>query len=104
MQMARSTFARFAFFTVALTFVSVAPDADAGHWMYRRSYFSHAVPENDPLAPPPPAIRYAHRPAYISGQPGYHVRGGYRYNRVHINAGSGADVTVTYDEWFRNGP
>ena len=76
----------------------------ASDWMFRRSYFTHAVPEDHPAAMPPPPIRYAHRPALISGRPGYHIRGGHRYNRVQINAGDGVDVTVFYDEWFRTGP
>jgi hypothetical protein len=87
-----------------MVIAGLGSQASAEDWMFRRSYFSHAVPEDDPNRMPEPPIRYAHRPPFISGSSGYHLRGGHRYNRVQINAGSGVDVTVFYDEWFRTAP
>lgn len=80
----------------------------AGEWMFRRSYFSHALPPGfPPGAPPPypvPLSRSAYRPAIIATTPGFSVRGGHRFGHVFLGTGGTFDVQTFHHDWFETQP
>lgn len=84
---------------------SVAPrEAAADEWMFRRSYYSHTLPPEVRQAYPTPESRSAYRRAYVGLQPGFAVRGGYRYNTTRLRSGSSVDTTITRENWFQLWP
>lgn len=70
-------------------------------WRFRRSYFSHHVPDDLRDQYPVPRGRGAYRPAYYGFQPGFSVQGGFRVNRINIFSGTSNDTTVIYEGFFR---
>ena len=76
----------------------------AGDWMFRRSYYSHALTEDVDVPYPLPRARSAHRPAYVGNHPGFSVRGGFRFNRVRIRSGNSIDTTILRENWFEIRP
>ncbi len=75
-----------------------AANVTAEGWMFRRSYYSHAVPPQAGL--PLPESRSAYRPAAVHYTPGFAVRGGFRINRIFIRSGQSTDLTVIRQDWF----
>ncbi len=74
--------------------------ANAGDWMFRRSYYSHDVPADKAANYPRPRSRSAYRRAVTGYGPGFAIRGGYRYNRIFMRSGRSTDLTVIREEWF----
>ena len=77
-----------------------AAEVRADHWMFRRSYYSHAVPPEIEAHYPRPTSRSAYRRALVGTSPGFAIRGGYRYNHIVLSSGRSTDVTVIREEWF----
>jgi len=93
---------RWLFLAVVLTRPGDAANAD--DWMFRRSYYSHHLPEEHLQRYPLPRRRTAYRPAYVGTTPGFAIRGAYRYNRVQLGNGRNADVTIYRQNWFEEEP
>ena len=72
----------------------------ADKWMFRRSYYSHVIPENMQHKYPRPESRSAYRRPVVHHRPGFAIRGGYRYDRMFLRSGSSTDVTVYRENWF----
>ena len=91
---------------VCLLFLSVASlagvtsEAQAEHWMCRRSCYSHQMPPEVAARYPRPLSRTAYRPTFMRSGPGYTVRGGYRIKRLYLRSGNSTDTTVYREDWF----
>ena len=70
--------------------------AGASDWMYRRSYFSHALPPGVEPGYPLPVSESAHRPAIVSPYPGFGIQETRRFNTVAIPSGASLDVTIQH--------
>jgi hypothetical protein len=73
-------------------FESAAVDAGE-QWMFRRSYFSHALPPEAPPEHPLPESRSAYRTAYYREAFGGSIRSAYRINNYVIQSGPRSDRT-----------
>jgi len=91
-------------FCLCLLFLMPAGSAHAETWMFRRSYFSHAIPKEMAHRYPVPRSRHAYRRAYLGARPGFSVRGGYRVKYFQLNNGSSSDTTILRFDWFESGP
>lgn len=100
----RRTTRTLAFAIGCLALFALSSEATAGDWIYRRSYFSHEVPPEDPGFVPYPKSRSAYRRAYVNASPGFAVRGGYRFNRIYMRDGLSTDLTVIREDWFQVRP
>lgn len=90
---------------VVTGFAAFAENVHADDWMFRRSYYSHVVPgEPPPPAESVPQIRSAYRSPYVGTQPGFAVRGVYRFNRISIWSGNSNDTTYLREGWFNTRP
>lgn len=85
-----------------------AAEASAEDWMFRPSYYSHALspellaaqkqmPEQFVSPYPQPVPRSAYRPAHAQLGPGFAVRSKYRFNVYRLWTGRSYDTTI-----FRN--
>lgn len=81
-----------------------AEPVQAGGWMFRRSYFSHALPPGAPVEYPLPNSRSAYRSAYVGNKPGFSVYGAYRINRIRIRSGNSVDTTILRENRFEIRP
>ena len=97
--------------TLGIGFVGIllwfipADTAQAGRWMYRRSYFSdgpQAAASRFPM--PPLRSRSAYRQALVGRGYGFAIRGGYRYNHIVLRSGQSTDRTVIREDWFEVRP
>ena len=86
---------------VAIIILSMAESVQAGDWIFRRSYYTHAIPNHLQHQYPAPQSRSAYRPALIGNTPGFSIQGGYRIQRVFLRAGNSTDLTVTRESWYR---
>jgi hypothetical protein len=78
-----------------------AAEADAGSWMYYRSYFTDSVPGGPPHALVPNLqSRWTYRRPIRGTGYGFSVRGGYRYNRIYLRGGLSSDTTIIREDWF----
>lgn len=68
--------------------------AEAGEWMFRRSYYTHEVPRELRSLYPRPASRSAYRPALVRTTPGLAVRSAHRFNRILLRSGNSSDLTI----------
>ncbi|MDZ4688603.1 MAG: hypothetical protein SH850_26315 [Planctomycetaceae bacterium] len=73
-------------------------------WMYRRSYFSHALPPGSEPVYPLPAQRSAYRPAYYREAFGFSVRSAYRVNNYVIRSGNRTDRTLYQEGYIEFNP
>jgi hypothetical protein len=73
-------------------------------WMYRRSYFSHALPPGVEPTHPLPAQRSAYRPAYYREAFGFSVRSAYRVNNYVIRSGNRTDRTLYQEGYIEFNP
>ena len=78
--------------------------AGASDWMYRRSYFSHALPPGVEPSYPLPVSESAYRPAVVSPYPGFGIQEMRRFNHVVIPSGASVDVTLQYGHNVRFQP
>lgn len=81
------------------TFLAFCANAHAENWSFKRSYFSHEIPQQVAQNYPRPESRSAYRRPYKVNR-GVAVRGGYRYNRVFLRSGNSVDSTVLWEGWF----
>jgi hypothetical protein len=83
---------------LAAGFWAIATSAEAGNWMFRRSYYSH-----DPVQPVVISPYPVTGPVYTRPQ-GEYVRGGYRHlhGAIHIG-GNTYDHYHMWDSWFQHG-
>lgn len=91
-----------AFAGIAVSF-GASRTVQAEDWMFRRSYYSHEIPE--PLRDrfPRPESRSAYRRATIGGR-GFAVRSGHRFNRIILQSGLSTDVMIIREDWTRFRP
>jgi hypothetical protein len=83
----------------------VSASADAQDWMYRRSYFSHSLPEGVEAPPHPvPESRSAYRTAYYNEGAGFTVRSAYRINNFVLQNGGRVDRTYYREGWLEVKP
>ncbi|MCA9117096.1 MAG: hypothetical protein KDA79_18620 [Planctomycetaceae bacterium] len=78
-------------------------EAEAGHWSFRRSYFSHDLPPAVARHYPAPESRSAYRRPYVHTTPEFSIRGGYRNNFIFMRSGLSTDVTVVREDWYQLG-
>lgn len=90
-----------AFAVAAIAVLSKVESANAGDWIFRRSYYSHAVPPHLRARYPLPHSRSGYRRALIGTLPGFSVQGGYRINRIFLQSGNSSDLTIIREGWFR---
>jgi len=76
-----------------------ASPAQAGNWIFRRSYYSHEIPQQLQYKYPLPHSRSAYRPAVTGVRPGFAIRGGYRYNRILLRGNGSTDITIIRENW-----
>jgi hypothetical protein len=84
--------------------LSATASADAQDWMYRRSYFSHSLPEGVEAPHPVPESRSAYRTAYYNQGSGYTVRSAYRINNFVLQNGNRVDRTYYREGWVEFKP
>jgi len=94
----------FAVCLVAVCGAFFSQPVSAQEWLFKRSYYSHNIPQEMENAYPRPTSRSAYRRAYANNRPGFAVRGGYRYNTIRIWSGTSYDTTVIRENWFEERP
>jgi hypothetical protein len=85
---------------LSLATISVsAPQASAGEWMFRRSYYSHAPqPGQEEEGPGARSVR---REPWVGAHPRFAIRGAWRFNTFSIQNGSGSsDRTYFRESYF----
>jgi hypothetical protein len=84
--------------------ILLANGARADDWIFRPSFYSHQPnPALEAIAPRP-LSRSAYRLPVIGMNPGFAIRGGYRYNRMAIQSGNSYDVTIFRNDWLEVTP
>jgi hypothetical protein len=78
--------------------------AGDGEWVFRRSYFSHVLPEDLQARYPQPESRSAYRLPFAYEAPGAGIHGVYRYNNIQIFDGRSMDTTIYRQNWFQLQP
>jgi hypothetical protein len=72
--------------------------AEAGDWMFRRSYYSHAMgPTALDDAPP---SRSSYNEPWVGAHPRFAIRGGWRFNSYTLQNGSSTDRTFFRENWY----
>ncbi len=89
------------FVLTAVLVVTACSSADAGNWLFRRSYYSHRITQAEAPTFPRPNHRTAFRRPVYDATPGFSIRGGYRYNRYQLGTGSSTDVTIIREDWVQ---
>jgi hypothetical protein len=89
---------------LAATAGAYPASAPAGELMFRRSYFTHAIPPELEGLYPIPESRSAYRPALAGATPGFAIRGAYRFDRMFLRSGSSTDLTVFRGDWYEINP
>ncbi len=87
-----------------LTVAATPSTADAGDWMFRRSYYSHELPAGAKVDYPLPNSRSAYRRPWVAPSLGYSTRGAYRFNRMQLRSGNSVDTTIFYEGRFELRP
>ena len=72
--------------------------ADAGDWMFRRSYYSHA-PVSGLLDDSPPS-RSSYVEPWVGAHPRFAIRGGWRFNSFSLQNGTSTDRTFYRENWY----
>lgn len=90
-----------AFAVAAIYLLSFTSQANAGDWMFRRSYHTHAVPQEFRRQYPLPESRSAYRPAIVGSSYGISIQSGYRIHRVFLRSGNSTDTTILREAWIR---
>ena len=93
----RLSVALFSFFLLSS---AMTQNVQADKWMFRRSYYSHVIPENMQHKYPRPVSRSAYRRPVVRHRSGFAIRGGYRFDRMILQSGNSTDVTVYRESWF----
>lgn len=100
----RDTFLIILAWAACFVFPGSLPVAQAEGWMFRRSYYSHELPDGVESNHPRPHSRSAYRRAYVGSGYGFAVRGGYRISRTHLRVGNSVDTTVVHEGWYNIRP
>lgn len=74
----------------------------AEEWMFRRSYYSHRVPDGMTPTYPLPESRSAYRTAYY--RDGFGINTAYRINNYMIQSGGRVDRTLYREAWIEFNP
>jgi hypothetical protein len=96
--MRRRLFAALMICTGLVLIVASTASAEAGDWMFRRSYYSHAAGPGalDESSP----SRSASREPWVGAHPRFAIRGGWRFNSFIINNGQSTDRTFFRENWY----
>ncbi len=97
--MRRQLFAVLVLLTGSAWLAFPATSAEAGDWMFRRSYYSHTAGAGsvDESAP----SRSAYREPWVGAHPRFAIRGGWRFNSYVINNGTNSsDRTFIRENWY----
>jgi hypothetical protein len=102
--------------TCSTWLVALWAPADAGDWMFRRSFYSHDLAEAGPsgaggsIGPTGSAgigevdysspSRSVYREPWIGAHPHSAVRSGWRYNSFILHNGSSTDMTILRESWY----
>jgi len=78
--------------------VAAAAPAEAGNWVFRRSYYSHAAGPGD-LDDSAPS-RSAYREPWVGAHPRFAIRGGWRFNSYILHNGQSTDRTFFRENWY----
>ena len=84
-------------FVWLVVLLSFSTSTRAEDWMFRRSYFSHRLPDGAPPGHPIPESRSAYRTAYY--RQGFGVSSAYRVNNYVIQNGNRVDRTYYREGW-----
>ena len=82
---------------VMAAFCGLSKSAPAEDWMFRRSYYSHELPEGQPVNYPLPVSRSAYRVAHY--REGFGISTGFRVNNYVIQNGNRVDRTFYREGW-----
>lgn len=82
--------------------IGFSQPATAEDWMFRRSYYSHQLPDGMVPNYPLPESRSAYRTAYY--RYGFGVSTGYRINNYVIQNGARVDRTIYQEGWVEFNP
>lgn len=82
--------------------IGFSQPVNAEDWMFRRSYYSHQLPDGMLPHYPVPESRSAYRTAYY--RYGFGVSTGYRINNFVIQNGARVDRTITQEGWIEFNP
>jgi hypothetical protein len=94
------TMNRLLIYTIFLmTALSAASQLQAEDWMFRRSYFSHAIPYELAQTAPMPHSRSGYALPIVPNNPGFHIRGGYRFSNTYLQSGNSVDRTYDIESW-----
>src|SRR5436190_10210895 len=87
-------------FSVCLVWgLTAAAPVEAGDWMFRRSYYSHA-PIPGLLDDSPPS-RSSYSEPLTGAHPRFTIRGGWRFNTFTLQNGTGCtDCTYFREDWY----
>src|SRR4029450_6508152 len=92
-------------FSIVITFaglvwsVGSSSSAEAGDWMFRRSYYSHA--SGSGLLDDSPPSRPASREPWVGAHPRFAIRGGWRFNSYVLQNGTNStDRTFFRENWY----
>jgi hypothetical protein len=78
--------------------LAAASLADAGEWMFRRSYYSH-TPGPGLLDDSPPS-RSSYSEPWVGAHPRFSIRGGWRFNTFTLQNGQSTDRTFFRENWY----
>jgi hypothetical protein len=90
--------------TFIVAVIPFCPTVNADDWMFKRSYFSHALPPGVTPPFPVPESRSAYRKAYYSEGPTFQVRSAYRINNFVLQNGARSDRTIYQEGYIQFGP
>ena len=85
-------------FSLCLAWGLTAAPADAGDWMFRRSYYSHA--QGSGLLDDAPPSRSSYSEPWVGAHPRFAIRGGWRFNSFTLQNGQSTDRTFFRENWY----
>jgi hypothetical protein len=78
---------------------TTSSSAEAGDWMFRRSYYSHA--SGPGLLDDSSPSRSASREPWVGAHPRFAIRGGWRFNSYVLQNGTNStDRTFFRENWY----
>lgn len=86
------------FCVVAAGLAGSATRVEAGDWMFRRSYYSHAA--GPTVLDDSPPSRSSYNEPWVGAHPRFAIRGGWRFNSFTLQNGSSTDRTFFRENWY----